>query len=127
MQKNATTFITEKGRYRYLTAPQGFHAAGDAYTQRSDNITDSLPRHKKCVDDSLLWDDSIEKAFWHTLDYITLGSENGIIYNREKFHFAKDEVDFAGLTITNDGIKPTQRMIAAIENFPTPKCITDIR
>jgi hypothetical protein len=37
--RDATTFITEWGRYRYLRAPQGFHAAGDGYTQCFDDIT----------------------------------------------------------------------------------------
>ena len=30
-EKNATSFITEWGRYRYKSAPQGFHAAGELY------------------------------------------------------------------------------------------------
>ena len=125
--KNATTFITEDGRYRYLVAPQGFHGSGDGYTARTDAITEGFPRKRKCVDDSLLYDATIEEAFWHTIDYIILGSENGIIFNKGKFQFAMDEVDFAGFNITKDGIKPTKRMVGAIENFPTPTNITDLR
>ena len=37
--REATTFITEWGRYRYCRAPMGFHASGDAYTRRLDDIT----------------------------------------------------------------------------------------
>ena len=59
--RDATTFITECGCYRYLRAPQGFHASGDGYTRRFDDVTV----------DSLLWDETIESAFWHTLEYIT--------------------------------------------------------
>ena len=33
-----TTFITEWGRYMYLRMPQGFFAAGDAYTRCYDKI-----------------------------------------------------------------------------------------
>ena len=49
------------------------------------------------------------------------------MFNAEKFHFAKDEVDFAGFTITKDGIKPTEKMSAAVKDFPTPTHITGIR
>lgn len=125
--KKAFTFITEFGQYRPLTAPQGFHGSGDGYTRRTDDITSDVERKRRCVDDSLLYDTSIEEAFWHTIDYIILCHENGIIFNREKFQFAKNEVDFAGFTITMDGIKPTKKMIAAIESFPVPKNITDLR
>ena len=68
LSKEATTFITEWGRYSYRRAPQGFHAPGDAYNRRFDDITMDIPRKTKMVDDSLLWDNSIEDAFWHTLE-----------------------------------------------------------
>ena len=82
---------------------------------------------KKCIDDSALWDDNVEQAFWHVCNYIYLCGNNGMIFNRKKFHFAKDVVDFAGFTITESGIKPTESMLAAIKNFPTPNNITGIR
>ena len=125
--KAATTFITEWGRFRYTSAPQGFHAAGDGYTRRYDDITIDVPRKSKCVDDTILWDDTIESAFWHTIDYIDLCAKNGIVFNTEKFHFAKDVVDFAGFTITEDGFKPTDKMLTAVKDFPTPTCITGVR
>ena len=67
----------------------GFHASGDAYTKRFDDITVGQPRTARCVDDSLLWDTGIEQAFWHTFDYIKLCADNGIVFNREKFVFAQ--------------------------------------
>lgn len=125
--RDATTFITEWGRYRYLRAPQGFQASGDAYTRRFDNITVDMPRKTRCIDDTILWDNSIESSFWHTMEYINNCSKNGIVFNPQKFHFAEKEVEFAGFLITEDGIKPTKKMTETIRNFPTPKNITDIR
>ena len=125
--RDATQFITEQGRYRYLVAPQGFHGSGDGYTHRTDIITEGFPRKRKCIDDSLLYDESTEDAFWHTVDYIIHCHKNGVIFNWKKFRFAMDEVDFAGFTITTDGIKPTKQMMGAIESFPQPKNITDLR
>ena len=90
--RNATTFITEWGRYRYCRAPQGFHASGDGYTRRFDDITVDFPRQTRCVDDSILWDGSIEDSFWNTFSYIELCCSNGIIFNLQKFHFAMDEI-----------------------------------
>jgi hypothetical protein len=125
--KHATTFITEWGRYRYCRAPMGFHASGDAYTRRFDDITVDQVRKRRCVDDSILWDDNVESAFWHTFDYIKCCADNGIVFNDDKFVFAQEEVDFAGFRITMDGYKPTKKLLEAIEDFPTPKSITDIR
>ena len=105
--RDATTFITEWGRYRYRRAPQGFHTSGDGYTRRMDDITAGTERLKRCVDDSLLWDSSLEESFWHTVRYITLCGEHGVVFNPSKFAFGADTVDFAGFTVTADGYKPT--------------------
>ena len=53
--RDLTTFITPWGRYRYKTAPQGYLAAGDAYTERFDKIISEVKNKTKCVDDTVLW------------------------------------------------------------------------
>ena len=85
------------------------------------------PRKTRCIDDSLLLDETIESAFWHTLEYITHCGRNGIVFNPDEFQFAEDEVEFAGFRITADGVKPTKKMTEAIINFPTTTNITGIR
>ena len=125
--RDATTFITEWGRYRYLRAPQGFHASNDGYMKRFDDITADFPRVARCVDDSLLWDDGIATAYWHTVSYIKLCADNGVVFNPEKFKFAEDHIEFAGFDITLQGYKPPSKILQAIEEFPTPKNITGIR
>ncbi len=86
-----------------------------------------MKRQKRIIDDTILWDDSISSAFWHTLEYISHCAQNGIVFNPRKFTFGKTEVDFAGFTLTENGIKPSNSMINAIAKFPTPDDITGIR
>ena len=63
---NATRFISEWGRYRYLRASQVFRASNDGNTKRFNDIT-GFPRVACCVDDSILWDDDVALSFWHTV------------------------------------------------------------
>ena len=116
--RDATTFITEWGRYRYLRAPQGFHAAGDGYTKTFGGITVDVKHKTKCIDDTIQWDSDIAKGFWHTVEYITLCASNGGVFNPKKF---------AGFSITEDGIKPSKSILEAILNFPKPANTTDAR
>ena len=125
--KPLTTFITEWGRFRYRRLPQGFMASGDAYTRRYDDIIKNVPDKIKCVDDVLLWDDDIKSAYFHSYDYLLLCEKNGITINKEKFQFAEDTATFAGLKVTEDGIKPSDRLLKAIRDFPTPTNITGAR
>ena len=92
-----------------------------------NDITVDMPRNTCIMNDTILWDYNIEASFWHTIDYIKHCADNGIIFNPKKFVFGKDEVDFGGFCITQDGVKPTTDMIDAITSFPTPTKITGIR
>ena len=49
--RDATTFITKWGRYRYLSDPMGFHTAEDAYTRYFDDITNEKTDKIRCVDE----------------------------------------------------------------------------
>ena len=125
--RHYTTFITPKGRFRYCVAPQGYISSGDAYTRRYDELVSEIPNKVKCVDDALLYSHSLEQAFWNTLDWLNICGQNGIILNPTKFHFAKPTVEFAGFEISPNTVKPCARMFEAIQSFPTPKNITDVR
>ena len=102
-----TTFITEWGCYIYLRVSQGYLAAGDAYTRRYDEVIKDIPRKVKILDDTLLFDYSIEEAFFHTWDYITT------------WH--------SGLTLSQHSISPSNNIPSAIKDFPTPTNITGAR
>jgi hypothetical protein len=125
--KAQTTFLTLWGRYRYKTAPQGFLAAGDAYTARYDSIISGFKNVKKCIDDSILWGDDLEEIFHHTCRYISHCASAGITFNPSKFVFGAEEVEFLGFQLTRDSVKPTDTYLASIRDFPEPTDLTGAR
>ena len=125
--KHFTTFITKWGRYRYITAPQGYLASGDGFTHRYDLIVSDFPNLVKCVDDSLLHNPDLESSFWQTCKYISLCGSNGITFNPKKFSFGRDDVEFAGFEISNDSVKPSKKILQSITEFPKPTDISSAR
>ena len=127
--RSLTTFITPWGRYRYRRTPMGHCSAGDAYTKRFDDAIQGIVRKYKCVDDTLLYDNNIEEAFWHVYEFLTTCAAKGITLKPEKFQFARREVDFVGFRLGWDEYKPTDERLAAIKNFSMPNkpSISDIR
>lgn len=81
----------------------------------------------KIVDDTLLYDNSIEQSFYHVWDYLTLCANAGVVVNAKKFQFCQDTVDFAGLTITPTGVTRLEKTLLSICNFPTPTDLTGAR
>ena len=44
-----------------------------------------------------LWSDTTEEEFHHVIQLLETGHKAGLIFNSDKFQFAQDTVDFAGL------------------------------
>jgi hypothetical protein len=122
-----TTFITEWGRFMYLRMPQGFVAAGDTYTRHYDEIIDGVERKVKIVDDTLLYDKSIEQAFLSHVGLSYTLCEQWFVVNAKKFKFCQNTVDFAGLTITPTGVTPSAKTLSSICDFPRPTHLTSAR
>ena len=125
--RHLTTFITPWGRFRYRMAPQGSSASGDGYSRRYDEVIADVERKTKCVDDTVLWDEDMETHWWRVLKFLGLCGQNGIILNFEKFQFSQREIGFAGFRVTETEVKPLDKYLRAISEFPTPTRTTDIR
>lgn len=122
-----TTFITPWGRYRYCTTPQGYISSGDGYSRRFDAIVSDIPQKIKVIDDTLLWEDTLEKSFFQACKWLDICGRNGITLNPNKFVLGADVVEFSGFEITPDSVRPCKKFLQAITDFPTPTNITDIR
>ena len=115
------------GSLSLLYYPQGYIASGDGYSRRFDEIAADFENKSKCIDDTIMWSDNIEQGFFQACHWLDLYGRNGITQNPKKFHFACDTVEFAGFVITTDSVKPCPKYLQAIQDFPTPRNITDIR
>ena len=125
--RHLTTFITPWGRYRYKTAPQGYIASGDAYSRRFDEIVSHIPNMTKCIDDTLLWSDTLQDSFYQAVEWLDICGRHGITLNPDKFKFGCYTVEFAGFEITQNSVRPCKQYLDAIKHFPTPPNITDMR
>lgn len=100
---------------------------GDLYTHQVDDITVDMIWKTHCIDNSLLWNESIQSLFWYTVDYIPHCDNNGMIFNPDEFNFAENEVELAEFMIITDGMKPTKKITEVIIQFPTLINLTGIR
>ena len=120
-------FVTQWGVYRYRVAPQGYLASGDGYTHRFAQITKEITNKRTIVDDTVIWSDNIEDNFNDVCNMLTVCGEAGQIFNSDKFQFGQDNVDYAGLEITSDGVRPSRKLLEAIRTLPAPTNITEAR
>ena len=128
-----TTFLTEKGRFQYMRAPQGYGSSNDGYTIRTDEVLTSVPGrpevvdYEKIVDDVITWSPDIETAFFRVCNILSHCAKSGMVFSAPKFVFGAKEVEYAGFLVGVDSIQPTPKYVQSILDFPTPKNISDIR
>ena len=125
--RDKTTFITPWGRFRYRVAPQGYLASMDGYTHRFSLITENIKNKQVIVDDTLLWSDSVEQNFYDVSTLLITGHNAGLIFNSDKFQFGQDSVDFAGLEVNRDGVRPARKFLESIKSFPRPETLSEAR
>ena len=125
--RHKLTFLTQWGRFRYRVAPQGYLASGDGYTHRFANITEGIKNKRSIVDDTLLWSDNIEENFGDVCKLLEVCHTAGLIFNSDKFQFGQETVEFAGLEVTMDGVRPSRKFLEAIRAFPSPKTLSEAR
>ena len=121
--------MTKYGRYRNLRTPEGLKSSGDAYSSRFGEILVNMTRMHRIVDDTIMYDNTVEEAFYHALEFLNSCAANSVTLNPKKFKFAQKEIEFAGFTLGWDKFHPSKDTLSAIASFPMPDqpTITDIR
>ena len=51
----------------------------------------------------------------------------GLIFNSDKFQFGQETVEFAGLDVTMEGVKPSKKFLEAIKAYPRPDTLSEAR
>ena len=79
------------------------------------------------MDDVITWADSVEEAFTRICSILSHCNKHGLVFSADKFKFGRYEVEFAGFSITDKGIKPAAKYTESIRNYPTPTNISRVR
>ena len=121
-----TTFLVPWGRYRYIRAPMGCSASSDEWCQRSDMVVDGLEWAHKIVDDILIEASSLPELHERIRTVLERCKSSNMTISRKKLTIG-DQVEFAGFIVSKEGIKPDPNKVRALQEFPHPTNITELR
>jgi hypothetical protein len=105
----------------------GLISTGDEYNRRGDVALDGLENIQKVVDDMLIHTSSYPEHIKMLRQTLERCREHGITLNPKKFNFAKNDVNFVGYRVSENGIAADPEKIEAISKFPIPTNITELR
>lgn len=124
-----TAFSVNNGKYEFTRLPFGLKNAPSIFQRTLDDILREYIG-KICfiyIDDIIVFGKNeeehlanIEKIF-KTLELANMKVQ------LDKCEFMKPEVEFLGFLVSTEGIRANPKKVEAIDNFPTPKTVRDLR
>lgn len=124
-----TAFNTHIGKYQFKVLPFGLTNAPSVF-QTAMNALFSDMLHKGVLiylDDILIYSKT-EEQHYELLDRVLRRlREAGLRAKLSKCHFFKDELTYLGHVVSKHGLKPDSSKVDAIDNWPTPRSIHDVR
>ncbi|PAA56643.1 hypothetical protein BOX15_Mlig004385g26 [Macrostomum lignano] len=125
--RGLTCFITDAGLYQFTVVPFGLSSSGAAFQRALQTVLRGAPGAINIVDDILVHGKDETEHDKNLREVLGRIHREGFTLNREKCKFRQASVDFFGLVISADGIKPTKCNVDAILRIPEPSTVAQIQ
>jgi hypothetical protein len=122
-----TAIITPFGLFEYLFMPFGLRNAAQTFQRFMDSLFKHLPFVFCYLDDIIITSHTLEDHHEHLRQIFTILQENGLQINPAKCVFATAGVEFLGHRVDQHGLRPLQRHVQAINDFPPPQDVKHLQ
>ena len=122
-----TTFNTPFGRYRFTRLPFGLIVSQDVFQKHLDSALEGLKGVTGIADDTFIYGATEEEHDANMVNLMIRSRERGIKFNKDKVQLKCQEVSFFGHKWTQDGIKPDDSKISAIQKMTPPENRKDLQ
>ncbi|KFD62660.1 hypothetical protein M514_03771 [Trichuris suis] len=122
-----TAITTPFGLYEYKRMPFGLRNSAQTFQRFMDQVTRDLDFCFVYLDDVLVASKTAREHDAHLADLFDRFLKYGVKLNPAKCVFRASSLEFLGFHLSADGIPPLQQKVAAIERFPTPSNINELR
>jgi cleavage and polyadenylation specificity factor subunit 1 len=122
-----TAIITPFGLFEYLFMPFGLMNAAQAFQRLMDRLFGHFPFLFTYLDDHLIASRTLEEHMDHLSQFFSVLQDNGLTINPAKCTFAATSVKFLGHMVSETGLIPLPRHVAAVENFPPPQDLKQLQ
>lgn len=126
--KKYTAFSTYAGLYEFNRMPFGLTNAPRCFQRFMNRVLSPVNNIAAIyLDDVLLHAKTVEDAIADLRKVLDIFREQHITLNLKKCTFLTTSVEFLGFEIKKDEVRPGKDKIKAVDNFPTPTTVRNIR
>ena len=123
-----TAFRCRYGLFEFRVMPFGLCNAPATFQRlMQDVLRPHLDVFVICyLDDLIIWSDDEESHLEHVEKVLALLREHKLFARPSKCEFGRRKIKFLGHFVSEEGIEVDQEKIKAIQDWPTPKSVTDV-
>ena len=127
--KERSAFCTRRGLFQFKRMPFGLCGAPATFCRlMSIVLGDYIGVICLCYLDDVIVFAKTQQELLERLDKVfTRLSQNGLKIKPSKCVLFRTEIQFLGHLVTANGVQPLPDKVAAIKDWPTPRCLRDVR
>jgi len=127
--KEKTAFVTHNDLLHFKVLPFGLTNSPATFQRLMSHILRGL--EYTCaliyIDDTIIFSKTVDEHLDHIEEVFKRLRDANLRLNPKKCKFAKQELEYLGHIVTPQGIKPCPSKIKAIESYPVPKNVKQLR
>ena len=118
--RKLTCMAFDIGRYQFKRLPMGSKVASDIFQRMLDSVYIGLPGVTGIADDMVIFGRNEEEHDRNLILFLETTRKNGLILNKRKLQFKKEEVSFFGHRWNSTGISPDPKKTESILKMQFP-------
>ena len=115
-----TCMAFDIGRYQFKRLPMGSKVASDIFQRMLDSVYIGLPGVTGIADDMVIFGRDEEEHDRNLILFLEATRKNGLVLNKRKLQFKKEEVSFFGHRWNSTGISPDPKKTESILRMEFP-------
>ena len=122
-----TTFSIPFGRFRFTRLPFGLVVSQDIFQKQLDSALEGLTGVTGIADDTFVFGSTEEEHDKNLANLMERAWQEGIVFNKDKLQFKREEISFFGHTWTPQGVRPDNSKVSAIQNMQPPEDVKSLQ
>lgn len=121
-----TTFMTHKGRYRFLRLPFGVSVAPEIFHRTFRELFEQVEGTEVYIDDIIVFGKTKEEHDRRLEKVLKIARSKGVKFNKLKCNFSQNSIKFLGHIFSEQGIQPDKDKVSGISNMSPPKNLKEL-
>ena len=122
-----TAFVTHQGLFEFRVMPFGVMNAPAVFQRLMQKVLSGLQFVSVYLDDVIVYSETLEEHISHLKTVFERLRTASLKLNPMKCKFVCDKVEYLGHLITPAGLKPSERNLTAVKEFPVPTNLKHLR